>query len=140
MKKREIKHIVIHCTGASQNQSVESIQNYWRNNLGWKSPGYHILIEPDGTKNYLMSFDKATNGVKGFNSNSIHICYIGGVDGKDERTEAQRAGIIESIHMAMEYCNGQKNKPEILGHYQFPNVPKTCPNFDAKNEYSWITA
>lgn len=135
MAKRKIKYIVIHCTGASQNQSVESIQRYWREKLGWKSPGYHIIIEADGTRHQLQPFDKISNGVKGFNSVSINICYIGGGDGTDTRTEEQKAGILLSIQEALEWVG---HAVIIQGHYQFPNVPKTCPNFDARKEYSWI--
>lgn len=132
---RVINYITIHCTATSQNAKVESIQNYWKNTLKWKSPGYHILIEADGTRHYLQPFDLPTNGVKGFNQNSIHISYIGGLNG-DDRTEAQKASILIAIKEAMEYA---KTKPIIQGHRDFPNVTKLCPQFNAKEEYSWIT-
>ena len=136
---RQIKYIVIHCTATSQSAKVESIQNYWRNTLKWKSPGYHILIEADGTRHYLQPFDKPANGVRGFNQESIHISYIGGVDAKgkaiDNRTEKQKASILIAIKEAMEYA---KTKPIIQGHRDFPNVAKECPSFDC-SEYAWIT-
>ena len=137
---RQIKYIAIHCTATSQSAKVESIQNYWRNTLKWKSQGYHILIEADGTRHYLQPFDQPANGVRGFNQESIHISYIGGVDAKgnaiDNRTEAQKASILIAIKEAMEYA---KTKPIIQGHRDFPNVAKDCPCFDAKKEYAWIT-
>ena len=136
---RQIKYIVIHCTATSQSAKVESIQNYWRNTLKWKSPGYHILIEANGTRHYLQPFDKPSNGVRGFNQESIHISYIGGVDAKgkaiDNRTEKQKASILIAIKEAMEYA---KTKPIIQGHRDFPNVAKDCPSFDC-SEYAWIT-
>ncbi len=49
MATRNIKYIVIHCTATDPQTKVEAIQNYWRNNLGWKSPGYHYIIQADGT-------------------------------------------------------------------------------------------
>lgn len=136
---RNIQYIAIHCTSTRQDAKVEAIQNYWRNTFKWKSPGYHILIEADGTRNYLQSFDKPANGVKGFNSVSIHISYIGGVDAKgkaiDNRTEKQKASILIAIKEAMEYA---KTKPIIQGHRDFGSN-KDCPCFDAKKEYAWIT-
>lgn len=136
---RNIQYIVIHCTATRQDAKVEAIQNYWRNTLKWKSSGYHILIEADGTRNYLQPFDKPANGARGFNQESIHISYIGGVDAKgkafDNRTEKQKASILIAIKEAMQYA---KTKPIIQGHRDFPNVYKDCPSFDC-SEYKWIT-
>jgi N-acetylmuramoyl-L-alanine amidase len=136
MLKREIDHIVIHCTGANKSQSVESILRYWRENIGWKQVGYHRLIEPDGTIHKLADLEEITNGVKRHNSTSIHICYIGG-EFEDDRTEAQKASILNCIYEAMEAIG---YKVKIQGHRDFPNVSKSCPQFDAIPEYSWINS
>jgi N-acetylmuramoyl-L-alanine amidase len=140
---RKIDYIVIHCSASPRSAKVEAIQNYWRNTLKWRSPGYHVLIEENGTRHYLQPFDKLANGVRGFNQNSIHISYIGGVDaiGKaiDNRTEAQKASILIAIKEAMEYAVKGGTKPIIQGHRDFPNVAKACPSFNCKREYQWIT-
>lgn len=139
---RKIKHIVIHCTATVQEAKVTSIQNYWRNNLKWKSPGYHIIIEADGTRHYLQPFDLPTNGVRGHNASSIHICYIGGIDKDrlpvDNRTDKQKASLLTSIQEAMLYALQSDSKPSILGHKDFKGVKKACPCFDVKYEYAWI--
>ena len=131
---RKVKYIAIHCTGASQQQSVNSILRYWEKTLGWRNPGYHRLIEADGTVHKLAPFEGITNGVRGFNSECIHIAYIGGEHG-DNRTEEQKAAILDCIFEAMEWIG---DKPIIQGHRDFPNVAKSCPSFDAKKEYEWI--
>ena len=140
---RKIDYIVIHCSATSRGAKVEAIQNYWRNTLKWAAPGYHVLIEENGTRHYLQPFDKLTNGVRGFNQNSIHISYIGGVDasGKaiDNRTEAQKASILIAIKEAMEYAVKGGTKPVIQGHRDFEGVTKACPSFNCKREYQWIT-
>ncbi|HEY4756052.1 MAG TPA: N-acetylmuramoyl-L-alanine amidase [Ignavibacteriaceae bacterium] len=137
--KREIKYIVIHTTATHQTATVENIQRYWKEKLGWNSPGYHRIIEPDGTINKLESFDKPTNGVKGHNRNSIHISYIGGIDkeGKsiDNRTPQQKAAIIDCICEAIGYAG---RRPFIQGHRDFEGVKKDCPCFDALEEYARI--
>lgn len=46
---RPIKYIVIHCTATPQTPTVAGIQNYWRKQLGWKNPGYHFIVLPDGS-------------------------------------------------------------------------------------------
>jgi len=132
---RKVKNIVIHCTATPQSAKPQSIINYWKNNLGWKSPGYHRLIEADGTINELSSFENPTNGVAGHNSDSIHISYIGGVDVKnnpvDNRTAEQKCAILHCISEARKLYPNAK----ILGHRDFPKVAKACPSFDAVNEY-----
>jgi N-acetylmuramoyl-L-alanine amidase len=131
---RKIDYIVIHCTATPRNTKVSSILNYWKNNLKWKNVGYHFLIEENGNINRLVSLDKVTNGVKGFNSVSIHISYIGG-QFEDDRTEAQKGSILLCIKESLDYI---KKKVVIQGHRDFPNVAKSCPQFDAKKEYEWI--
>lgn len=132
---RKVNHIVIHCTATAKNAKVESIQRYWRENLKWKSPGYHRLIESDGTIHNLSEFEKPTNGVAGHNSDSIHISYIGGVDSNnkplDNRTVEQKCAILHCIVEARKLYP----KAEILGHRDFKGVAKACPSFDAKKEY-----
>lgn len=138
--KRAIKYIAIHCTASPQTATVAAIQRYWRDSLGWKSPGYHLLIEPNGTINRLMDFNGIANGVKGFNKETVHISYIGGVDkaGKplDNRTAAQKKAILECINEVIKWSD---NKCLIIqGHRDFPNAKKACPCFDAKAEYRGI--
>ena len=138
MAKRNVNNIVIHCTATPQNASVQGILNYWKNNLGWKSVGYHRLIEADGTIHKLANFDQVTNGVKDQNSVSIHISYIGGIDNagraKDTRTFEQKIAILKCIAEALRYTPNAN----ILGHKDFPNVKKACPSFDAIREYDEI--
>ena len=106
--QRNIKWLVVHCAACPQSTSVKSIVNYWKNALGWKSPGYHVLVEPDGTPNELLPITEISNGVKGFNANSIHISYIGGVDkdGKaiDNRTPEQKATILKYLRKWKATC------------------------------------
>lgn len=132
---RNIKYIAVHCTATAQTATVSSIQNYWENNLGWKSPGYHFIIKPDGEAVKLLSVDQISNGVKGFNSVSINISYIGGIDDKgkpiDNRTEAQKETLLELLKM----FKIRYPKAIIQGHRDFPKVAKACPSFDAKTEY-----
>lgn len=130
---RDIDYIVLHCTATPQNTSVESIKRYWRENLGWKSPGYHYIVDAAGVRHNLEAIQKPTNGVKGYNSASIHISYIGGIDangkGKDTRTEAQKK---EMECIILELLELLPCRPDILGHKDFPRVAKECPSFDVQ--------
>ena len=132
---RKIDYIVIHCTATQPNAKKESILNYWRNVLKWKSVGYHRLIDANGIIHELAKYEDITNGVKGYNSNSIHFSYIGGIDAngkpKDTRTQKQKESLLYLIKQAKK----QFPKAIIQGHKDFKGVVKACPSFDAKREY-----
>jgi N-acetylmuramoyl-L-alanine amidase len=149
-----ITHIAIHCSAGFGNR--QSIEAFWKT-LGWKSPGYHKLIEVDGTVHELLDFSKTSNGVLGFNNQIINIAYIGGVEkkgnkwiAKDTRTLEQKCALDHCIAEAKAWLkqNGNTNKIITQGHRDFsPDVNKNgiieswerikeCPSFDAKKEYS----
>lgn len=125
---REINNIVIHCTATDQTATVEAIQRYWREVLGWKNPGYHFIIEADGKIHQLQPIEKLANGVRGHNSDSIHIAYIGGRYA-DDRTQAQQI----AIKTAAKILTAVFPNARILGHRDFPGVVKACPRFDVSN-------
>jgi len=135
---RNIKYIVIHCTATQPNTKKEAILSYWKNTLKWKTVGYHRLIDANGVIHELAKFEQITNGVKGFNSESIHFSYIGGIDEsgrpKDTRTLKQKESLLYLVKQA------KKQFPNAIvqGHKDFKGVAKACPSFEAKNEYKAI--
>lgn len=135
---RKIDYLVVHCTATPQSTTIESILQYWEKVLGWKNPGYHIVIEANGKINRITPLEKIANGVKNHNSNSIHIAYIGGVDRNnkpiDNRTYSQKQSLIYILRDLLQKFPEAK----ILGHRDFSNVHKDCPCFDAKKEYKNI--
>ena len=132
---RAIKYIVLHCTATPQNTTIDSIKKYWSEVLKWKSPGYHYMIKASGEIVNTFPIDKVSNGVAGYNTPSIHISYIGGVDAKnkpiDNRTDAQK---VSQIKLLRDLKNKFPNA-EIKGHRDFPKVNKACPSFDVK---AWL--
>jgi N-acetylmuramoyl-L-alanine amidase len=135
---REIKYIVIHCSATQPNTKKEAILSYWKNTLKWKTVGYHRLIDANGVIHELAKFEQITNGVKGYNSESIHFSYIGGIDEsgrpKDTRTLKQKESLLYLVKQA------KKQFPNAIvqGHKDFKGVAKACPSFEAKNEYKAI--
>ncbi len=126
---------MVHCTATPQSTTVQSICNFWKNNLGWKSPGYHYIIDADGKIHQLHPISRASNGVKGHNAHSIHISYIGGVDHLqrplDNRTPKQKAALC----FKLEQLKCRFPEAIIQGHRDFAGVTKACPSFNAKSEY-----
>lgn len=147
---RRIEYIAVHCTAGSQNQTVEDLLSEFRRK-GWKNPGYHYIVSPDGRITQLLDDSKVSNGVKGFNGVTVNVAYIGGIDanGKatDNRTDAQKKALRQLLGML------KKKYPEavIQGHRDFSHDVngngvvdtweriKECPCFDAKEEYKSIS-
>lgn len=132
---RKINFLVVHCTATAQNATVANIQKYWREVLKWKSPGYHKIIDAAGNITTLASDDTVCNGVAGHNSVSLHVSYIGGVNGTkaaDNRTPQQKVALLSVLReWKAKYPNAV-----IQGHKDFPGVTKACPSFNAKTEYA----
>lgn len=149
---RTIRRIFVHCTATSQNVTVRRIQQSWRS-IGWKNPGYHYIIDADGFTTQLLDESRCANGVKGYNADSIHVAYIGGIDyirGKmkpsDTRTDAQK----DSLRLLLTDLKKRYPDAQILGHRDIsPDKNhngkvdpweriKECPCFDAIPEYQYI--
>jgi len=160
---KNVENICYHCSAGFS--LIPDIRNWWKT-LGWKNLyGYHIIIYMDGTRWYLdkdgnyttdetkLDLTKITNGVGGFNSNTIHICTIGGIEKigkefkpKDTRTPEQ----IESLHYSTQLVikwlsdNGKDvtKKLGVVGHYDYSldknntgviesyERNKACPSWD----------
>lgn len=154
---RKIKYIVIHCSAGFG--TVDAIKKFWKDKLKWKQVGYHYFIDEDGTIHQLATHSVVTNGVQGFNANSIHISYKGGVEktnvnkAKDSRTDAQKKAIIDTINKVLIELKKTQSIADIkiLGHRDFsPDKNKNgiieswerikeCPSFDAIPEYQFLS-
>ncbi|MDE6265177.1 MAG: N-acetylmuramoyl-L-alanine amidase [Paramuribaculum sp.] len=141
---RKITHIVVHCSAGNQRNSAEDIVRYHttpkpRGN-GWKTPGYHYIVEADGRVINIVPVTQPSNGVAGHNSHIINVCYIGGVDTSkpglppvDNRTPEQKSALKRLLEGLKQYFPDA----EIVGHRDF-NPKKACPSFDARKEYAGL--
>lgn len=135
---RKINFIAVHCTAGNQKANVNDLLSEFKRK-GWKNPGYHYVVTADGVIHQLLTTDKVSNGVKGYNSQLVNIAYTGGIDlctGKavDNRTTAQK----KSLRSLLRVLHTQFPEAVIQGHRDFPGVAKACPSFNAKQEYSDI--
>lgn len=135
---RYINEIIVHCsaTPESKNFTVDDIRKVHLAK-GFKDVGYHYIIYIDGSIHKGRCESKAGAHCTGHNSNSIGVCYIGGVakDGKtpkDTRTDVQKESLIKLL---ME-LKKKYPKAKIYPHYKF--AAKACPCFNVEKEYSSI--
>ena len=75
---------------------------------------------------------KVSNGVKGYNRESINVAWMGGIDrhgrSTDNRTDDQKLSLKGLVKMLMGRFPGAK----LMGHRDFPGVAKDCPCFDVR--------
>lgn len=136
VNKRNIKELIVHCSATPEGKdySVDTIRQ-WHLQRGFSDIGYHYVIYRDGSIH--IGRDESIIGAHctGHNTNSIGVCYIGGVatDGKtpkDTRTAGQKQSLVKLLkELKVKYPQAS-----IHGHRDFAN--KACPSFDATKEYS----
>lgn len=143
---RKIERIFVHCTAGSQKQTIEDLRTEFKRK-GWKNPGYHYVVMPNGRIECMLPEDGISNGVQGYNSTSINVAYIGGIDEKgkgiDNRTDAQK----NSLKKILSELKQKYPDAKIMGHRDIsPDKNgngvvdpweriKECPCFNAKDEY-----
>lgn len=132
---RKIDYIIIHCSATKEGQDFKAKDiDQWHKQRGYNKIGYHYVIDLDGTVETGRHENEVGAHCKGYNSNSIGICYIGGLDRnlsvKDTRTQAQKDAMWELvIKLLSKYPNAN-----VYGHNEF-NKGKACPCFDVKKEF-----
>lgn len=137
--KRNIEYIIVHCTATKEGANFSSKDiDQWHRALGWNGIGYNYVVTLDGTIETGRDVDLVPSHARGFNSRSIGVVYIGGLDKnrvpKDTRTSAQKSSLKRLLMDLRELYPTAK----ILGHRDLPRVAKACPSFDAKTEYKNI--
>lgn len=132
--RRNISMIIVHCSATPEGKdvSVESIRSAHKAQ-GWSDIGYHYVITLSGDVKQGRNVDLIGAHCQGNNTNSIGVCYVGGVDKdgkpKDTRTERQRIQLKQLLIQLLILYPGAR----IYGHRDFAN--KACPSFDATKEY-----
>ena len=136
---RQINKIIVHCsaTREGENYTVDTIRSWHVDGRGWSDIGYHFYIDLYGEIHKGRDIAKIGAHTKGYNRNSIGICYCGGVetDGKtpkDTRTPEQKEGLLH----VLKTLKAMYPAAIIYSHNEFAN--KACPSFDATNEYKDI--
>jgi len=131
---KDVEYLVVHCsaTKASQDVKEEEIRR-WHLNRGWTDIGYHVVIDRDGTREYGRALDVRGAHVSGYNSISLGICMVGGLDRhgepEDNFTETQYKSLLttlDALHLLFP-------EAKVCGHRDFPGVTKACPCFEVED-------
>jgi hypothetical protein len=146
MKKQ--KFLIIHCSATYEGDDIrpETIKKWHmgKSGRGWSRVGYSDLITIDGVLHNLH-FAKGSNpydgfiessemtwGVKGENSHSKHVCYIGGLDKETkEPKNTLNKEQKETLEIYIKHEILRNPDLKVAGHNQFSN--KACPSFNVAN-------
>lgn len=131
--EREINKIIIHCsaTPAGRDVTVSEI-DAWHRRQGYNGIGYHYVVGIDGVIHRGRPLSVAGAHCRGYNANSVGVCYVGGLKGgvpADTRTGAQKQALR---YLVTELCKMFPGA-SVHGHNEF--AAKACPCFNVKEEY-----
>lgn len=129
-KRKKTTEIILHCSATKEGKDIKTAEiNRWHKEQGWLCIGYNYVIELDGTIVEARGEDYVGSHCVGHNSNSIGICYIGGVDeagiSKDTRTAAQKEAMIWLVKWLLKKYNLKIQDVHCHNEY----CKKVCPSF-----------
>lgn len=109
---RKINLIVIHCSATREDRTfTEQDLEVCHRRRGFNGTGYHFYIRKNGDVKATRPIEKIGAHVRGFNLNSLGICYEGGLDcqgkAKDTRTEAQKQSLKALVGKLLKDYPGQ---------------------------------
>ena len=132
---RKIDTIIIHCssTPSGRKVTVNDIRS-WHKARGWSDIGYHFVIYEDGTVHLGRKIDKVGAHAKGYNTSSVGICYIGGMDAagkpKDTLNNLQR----DAIQALILELKSSHPITKLIGHNEVSS--KECPCFRVSDKFT----
>ena len=146
-----VKYIVIHCsaTRSTRDYTAEQLLRDHKTR-GFRTVGYHFYIRKNGDIKSTRPIEKIGAHVRGFNSESIGICYEGGLDcegqPKDTRTEWQKHSLrVLILTLLRDYpgcrvCGHRDLSPDLNGNGEIEPEEwiKACPCFDAETGWNQV--
>lgn len=121
--------IFVHCsaTKPSMDVGVREISQ-WHKELGWLAIGYHFIIRRDGTIEEGRPVDVVGSHVKDWNSKSVGVCLVGGIDDKGKFEANFTPAQMQSLKEKLADLKDMYPDAEIKAHHDV--APKACPSFN----------
>ena len=145
---RTINLIVVHCSATREDKSfTEHDLDVCHRRRGFNGVGYHFYIRKNGDIKSTRPLERIGAHSRGFNRESIGICYEGGLDAHgcpaDTRTPEQRAALKLLVHQLFgtfpgsRVCGHRDLSPDRNGNGEIEPEEwiKACPCFEVKAEF-----
>lgn len=132
MSSSKIRKIIVHCSDSPDSIDIGVAEiRAWHIGRGWRDIGYHYVIRQSGQTevgryengdSVLEGFEIGAH-VKGENSDSLAICWVG----RSRMTREQYSSLTKLIAHLLK-THGLIPE-QVYGHYEF-DANKTCPNIN----------
>ena len=120
-----IKYLVVHCSDTNNDENIGAKEIHELHlSFGWDGIGYHKVIQRNGFVEMGRPEYWIGAHVYEHNQESLGICLIG----KNQFTKKQ----FNSLKIILRNWKVKYPKAKIVGHCDFNNTNKTCPNFNLK--------
>lgn len=126
--------IFVHCSATKPDMDigVETIR-MWHKQQGWLDVGYHFIIKRDGTVEEGRPVNVVGSHVKGWNSRSVGVCLVGGVDEKGRPEANFTPAQMHSLRTKLAELRVLYPLAAVMAHHDV--APKACPSFDFRR---WV--
>lgn len=122
---KDIEYLVVHCSDTPNSENLTAIDIHKMHlSFGWNGIGYHKIICQSGEVEEGRPVYWAGAHVYEYNKKSLGVCLIG----RDNFNSKQ----LNSLFKVLSLWKKQYQTAKIVGHNDFPNTSKTCPNFNVK--------
>lgn len=133
--RKATQYIIVHCSATTEKQNIGAADiDRWHRLKGWMGIGYHYVIKRDGTIEEGRPRTSIGAHCEGFNSISLGICLVGGVnaDDLDEAKNNFTPAQFDALSKLLKELGKVYPTAAIRGHRDMPNVHKACPSFDVR--------
>lgn len=142
---KPIRYLVVHCAATPPTRDIGVAEiRVMHKQRGFNDIGYHYVIRRDGRVEKGRADNVAGAHVQGFNSVSLGVCLVGGVDAKGQPDANYTPLQYEALERLLITLQRTYPTAEILGHRDLspdkngdgkvsPNEwLKACPCFDVR--------
>ena len=111
------------------NVGVREIRQ-WHKEQGWLDVGYHFIIRRDGTVEEGRPVDVVGSHVKDWNSRSVGVCLVGGIDEKGHFEANFTPAQMFELRGLLQTLLAKYPGAELKAHHDV--AAKACPSFDLR--------
>ena len=130
---QKVDFIAVHCSASQPIAGYGAAEiDRIHKQRGFKCIGYHYVIRTTGVVEKGRPERTVGAHVEGFNSRSIGVCLVGGVDSTGKSTANFTQAQYGALAALIDDLKHRYPNAVVQGHRDFPDVAKDCPCFDVK--------
>lgn len=125
-----VRHIVVHCSATPPSMDIGADEiRQWHLARGFDDIGYNYVVRRGGTVEAGRPEGAVLAHAKGYNTESIAICLVGGVNEHGVPAANFTQAQAETLNPFIAWMERRYPSASIIGHRDLPGVLKDCPSF-----------